>query len=184
MLSQGVPMILAGDEFGRTQQGNNNAYCQDNEISWLDWSLLKKNSALYNFYSQLISLRKRHPILRRSHFFPPSEVTQGFQEIIWQSLKPGQPDWSPACRALAFLLDGRAAQGQRDNDFFVMLNADLKPKTFTVPAAPEGRRWLTVIDTAAKPPADILPESEGKPLEKPRVIVAAMTAVVLISQAK
>jgi len=180
--SQGVPMITAGDEFGRTQKGNNNAYCQDNTISWLDWSLLKKHSAINRFFALLIALRKRHPILRRSKFFPSPSPEQKFQEIIWQSLKPGREDWSPLSKTLAFLLDGRAAIGERDDDFFVMLNANLQPKHFTVPKAPEQRGWYKILDTAALPPFDIRPEDEGIALEKNQVIAAGMTAVVLISK--
>jgi isoamylase len=106
LLSQGVPMILAGDEFGRSQMGNNNCWCQDNEISWLDWSLLTKNSAFHRFFKKCIQLRKQYPVFRREEFFLPEEsFAQGNKpEITWQYLTPGTQNWTRDCRGLAFHL--------------------------------------------------------------------------------
>lgn len=175
-LAQGVPMLLAGDEFGRSQQGNNNAYCQDNKISWLDWTLTEKNKDLLRFFRLLIDLRKRHPVFRRATFFPPAG------EILWQG-PTGAPDWSPSSRALAFFLDGRACQGERDDDFFVMLNSGAKAQTFLVADPPPGRQWLQIVNTGAAAPHDIVPEAAGIPLgSKTRVSVAGMAASVLVSK--
>ena len=105
-LAQGVPMLVAGDEFGRSQGGNNNAWCQDNETGWVDWRLRKKNQAQFEFFRQLIALRRAHPVFRRHDFFAPFHPENDpphRHEIIWQSLEPGRPDWSTECRTLAFI---------------------------------------------------------------------------------
>jgi isoamylase len=121
MLSQGVPMLLAGDEFGRSQHGNNNAYCHDTPLNWIDWSLKEKNNDLFRFFRLLIRFRRNHPVFRRTDFFPnqPQEL---LHPIRWQSLQPGKQDWSDTANCLAFMLDGNGAEGKPDNDFFIMLN--------------------------------------------------------------
>ena len=182
MLSQGVPMVLAGDEFGRTQKGNNNAYCHDSHLTWIDWSLMEKKRDLFRFYSLLITLRKKHPVFRRADFFPdlPHEL---HHPIRWQSTQPGTTDWSSAAKSLAFLLDGLGVEGKPDNDFFVMLNGDpLKAIRFTAPKPRRNRGWRKIIDTAAPPPMDILEESTAILLPSNNNIkVEPMGAVVLIS---
>jgi glycogen operon protein len=185
MLSQGVPMILAGDEFGRTQKGNNNAYCHDSPLNWIDWSFKEKNKDLFRFFRLLISLRKKHPVFRRSDFFPdlPHEL---HHPIRWQSSQPGTMDWSEEARSLAFLLDGQGAEGRPDDDFFIMLNSHpSKAETFTAPKPRNNRSWRKIIDTAAPPPMDILEESKEILLASPKKIkVEPMAAVVLISASK
>ena len=107
LLSQGIPMLTAGDEFGRTQQGNNNCWCQDSELSWIDWSLAEKNHDLLRFFRKCIALRKQHQVFRRSTFFEQGNVNdRENREIIWQSLIPGHQDWSASCRTLGFILHG------------------------------------------------------------------------------
>jgi glycogen operon protein len=184
MLSQGVPMILAGDEFGRSQQGNNNAYCHDGPLSWIDWHLKKKNHDLFRFFRLLIALRKKHPVFRRSDFFSDMEH-EIHHPIRWQSSRPDRVDWSAEARSLAFLLDGRGAEGKPDNDFFVMLNGHpTEAAQFTVPAPGSRKRWRRTIDTAAPPPQDILAEEDGILLSSSKsVAVEPMAAVVLISDA-
>ncbi|MDH3776382.1 MAG: glycogen debranching enzyme, partial [Desulfobulbaceae bacterium] len=182
MLSQGVPMVLAGDEFGRTQKGNNNAYCHDSPLNWIDWSLKEKNQDFFRFFRLLIQLRKNHPIFRRSDFFPdlPHEL---HHPIRWQSTQPDTGDWSDSAKSLAFLLDGQGAEGRPDNDFFVMLNGHLsKTERFTAPNPISNGRWRKIIDTAAPPPLDFLEGSKGILLTSNKNIkVEPMGAVVLIS---
>lgn len=181
-LSQGVPMLTAGDEFDRTQRGNNNAYSQDNEISWLNWDMAEKNSGLLRFFRQLIALRKNHPVFRRDDFFAgPGQA--GLEAITWQSGRPGRQDWGAAEKTLTFFLNGRSAV-PNDDDFFVILNSHRDTAESFIPPPLEGnRRWRRIIDTAAKSPADILPESEGIPVqENNRITVPPMGAVVLISK--
>ena len=183
LLSQGVPMLCAGDELGRSQGGNNNAYCQDSEISWLNWELTAANAGLLRFFRLLIALRRKHPIFRRDHFFytsPPAPRP----EITWQALTPGSQDWSAAARVLAFQLHGKVdaeGGGEADRDFFVMLNTAATPQKFTLPPPPAGRRWRLLIDTAAPPPADIHPEAKAKAWPGPHAEVAPYAAMVLMA---
>jgi glycogen operon protein len=185
MLSQGVPMVLAGDEFGRTQNGNNNAYCHDSPLSWIDWSLKEKNKDLFRFFKLLIAIRKRHPVFRRSDFFPdqPHEL---HHPIRWQANLPDTKDWSDQAKSLAFLLDGHGAEGSPDNDFFVMLNGHpTETQIYTAPTPRKNRRWRKIVDTAAPPPLDIMEDSQGVILPSNRgIIVEPMGAIVLISTSK
>jgi len=185
LLSQGVPMLLAGDEFGRTQKGNNNAYCHDSSLSWIDWSMLDKNPDLYRFFRLLITLRRNHPVFRRSDFFPdlPHEL---HHPIRWQSSRPDAMDWSDSAKSLAFLLDGKGAEGDPDNDFFIMINGHpARVENFKAPKPRNKRNWRKIIDTAAPPPLDILDDAKGilLPFHK-KIKVEPMGVVVLISTAK
>ncbi len=152
MLSFGVPMLLGGDELGRTQQGNNNAYCQDNAISWFDWSTPDKQ--LTAFTKNLIALRRAHPVFRRRRFL--TGVAAG--ELRWYT--PGgaemtQADWSnPGARSVALYLDGddnpdRAADGTLlvDDDFLLLVNAWWEPLDFVVPTTEPGKTWTPELDT-------------------------------------
>ncbi|MBU0482927.1 MAG: glycogen debranching protein GlgX [Proteobacteria bacterium] len=180
-LSQGTPMLVAGDELGRSQKGNNNAYCQDNEISWLDWRLVEKNGDLLRFFRLLISLRKNHPVFRRADFFPNHDDVAR-QEVRWQSLIAGEQDWSAECKTLAFFLDGGAMAETPDDDFFVLLNGELKPRLFEVPKPVSGKKWYRIIDTWIAAPLDIVPDHEAQPVSKSEVSVGAMSVVVLLSR--
>lgn len=160
MLSQGVPMFPAGDEFGRSQQGNNNAWCQDNPLSWLDWHFAQRNQKLLRFFRQAIELRRRHQIFRREDFFPATVQDENRQtEISWQYLRPGSTDWSETCRGIGALLHGRRDNQPRDDDFFLMINGSTATSlTFTIPEVPantHNRRWHLIVDTSAESPQDI-----------------------------
>jgi glycogen operon protein len=158
-LSQGVPMLLAGDEIGRTQGGNNNAYCQDNEISWLDWELDDSKKALRQFTRDLIALRKAHPAFHRRKFFQGREIRGSeLGDIAWFTPEGNEMDaasWSDQwAKSLAMRLGGEAL-GEVDPDgelltdasFLLLVNAHHEPISFVVPPAPEERRWALVIDT-------------------------------------
>lgn len=172
-------MFPAGDEFGRTQQGNNNAYCQDNELSWLDWSLLDRNYELFRFFRLLIALRRQHPVFRRDTFF--ARPGTGPEEISWHGLEPGAPDWSASSKTLAFLLTGNGAAEGADNDFYLMVNGHLQSQLFRLPEPAKGCRWRRIIDSAANSPEDIMLEGQAPPAG-PQVKVAGMGVVVLIAQ--
>jgi len=158
LCSQGVPMILGGDEMGRTQGGNNNAYCQDNEISWFDWDLDDRARDLFEFASRVIRLRRDHPALRRRRFFQGLEVRgSDIPDITW--LAPDghevtDDEWSADwARALAFRLGGEALgdvdeHGEIivDDDLLFLLNAEDHPVTFLLPAEVEGE-WRVELDT-------------------------------------
>jgi glycogen operon protein len=185
MLSQGVPMILAGDEFGRTQKGNNNAYCHDNDLSWIDWNLKEKNKDMFRFIRLLIALRRNHPVFRRSDFFP-DQTHELHHPIKWYFAQPDTHDWSDSSKSLAFHLDGHGVEGNPDNDFFVMLNGHpSETQIFTAPNPRKNRRWRKIIDTAAPPPLDIEEDSKGILLASNQGIkVSPMGALVLISATK
>jgi glycogen operon protein len=152
MLSFGVPMLLGGDEMGRTQDGNNNAYCQDNEIAWFDWS--QPDTELQDFTRRLIALRKAHPVFRRRRFLSGAEAS----ELQWFTPAGTQmtaADWSDEnALAITLYLDGsddpdRAEDGTwlMDDDFLVLVNAWWQPLGFTIPAIRDGATWQTAIDT-------------------------------------
>jgi glycogen operon protein len=175
-LSQGVPMLLAGDEFLRTQRGNNNAWCQDNEISWVDWSLVGTNSGFLRFVKELIALRKRHPALRR-RTFPRSA------DVIWHGVKPYQPDFTWYSRTVALVLDGTRTGREPDRDFYMAFNAWREPLTFIIPPAPRGRPWRGTIDTAQASPLDIVGLDEGPTVPVGTTYaVAPFSVVVLIGE--
>ena len=165
LLSQGTPMLLAGDEFGRTQQGNNNAYCQDNEISWVDWSLLDgPGGELLQFAKKLIALRAEQPVLRRARFLTGAwnEALQ-VKDVTWLSASGAElapNDWGDS-RMLCFgmQLNGHAPSsgiGRQAQDASVLLvfNAWQDAVEFTLPACGDGQRWRRAIDTAAPAPDD------------------------------
>lgn len=187
-LSQGVPMICAGDEFGHSKRGNNNSWCQDNEINWLNWEQCQENGGLLRFVQRCIQLRKDHSIFRRTTFFPPAGNEERFPDasaIIWQNLQPGEQDWSCECRTLAFLLRGSQRENGRDDHFFVMLNGDRRTDAvFTLPPVPgrSNRLWYQIIDTSLEPPLDFVSLYQA-PLRSPltTIRVRAMGAVVLQS---
>lgn len=177
ILSQGVPMITAGDEFGRTQQGNNNSWCQDNAGNWMDWNLVHQNSDLFQFFKKCITLRKENPIFRRRNFFDHRIDP----EIIWQSLEPGIEDWSSDCHTLAFLLKGNT-QGP---DFLIMLNGQRTGTVqFTLPqTAGQGSIWEQTIDTAQDTTDDFNSINGNAKHQKDQTVqVKAMAAVVFRSK--
>ena len=169
MVSLGTPMILGGDEIGRTQGGNNNAYCQDSEISWYDWSLLEKNSRLYRFVKEIIAFRRRHPGFMRPEFYTGREGNyNAIPDISWFNEKGGTLDWEKTGQCLALRMDGSKADilaDQDDNDFFIMFNGGVKPANFKVCESLEGKQWFRAVDTGLPSPEDILPPGNEKPLD-------------------
>jgi glycogen operon protein len=152
MLSFGVPLLLGGDEMGRTQQGNNNAYCQDNEISWFDWS--QADTGLQDFTKRLIGFRKAHPVFRRRRFLAGAEAS----ELRWftpAGTEMTARDWADASAlAVALYLDGsddpdRAADGSLmlDDDFLVLVNAWWEPLEFVLPPTREQSAWHVELDS-------------------------------------
>ena len=157
-LSQGVPMLLGGDEFGRTQKGNNNAYCQDNEISWLNWQRNEKQNRLFEFTRKLIQLRREHAVFRRPKFFQGRRVRGGeIKDVMW--FNPGgnemsDEEWSsPFVRCLGMLISGDAVDlvnehGEpiRDDTFLLVINAHHEPIAFVLPGE-EHLEWEQILDT-------------------------------------
>ena len=185
MLSQGVPMLLAGDEFKRTQQGNNNAYCQDNEISWLNWEYAENNGAFLDFVIRLIRFRKDHPVFRRGHFFQGKDMdNNGLRDIHWFDEKLKHPDWNQKKKhSLAFFLDGSVreagTQGE-DNDFFVVFNAGTRDIKQKIPAPPDRKAWFLAINTCLEGSEGIsLPGHEPLVNENVFVVKPRSTVVLL-----
>ncbi len=157
LLSQGTPMLLAGDEFGRTQKGNNNAYCQDNEISWLDWNLKQKGKSLTAFVRKLTALRHKYPVLRRNLFLTGEYNEElGLKDVTWINANGSEmvdEQWGDhGMRCFGMLLDGRAQttgirQRGKEATLLIIVNefADLVP--FKLPDSPGGEQWTLLIDT-------------------------------------
>jgi glycogen operon protein len=161
LLSQGVPMMLHGDEMGRTQQGNNNVYAQDNELSWVDWQIAKDNWALVDFTAKVAKLRREHPVFKRRRFFSGTSLrgSGGVADIVW--FTPGgtemdDDDWdSGFAKSLGVFLNGKAirspdSRGEPvvDDSFLLLFNAHDQPVEFTAPPEEFGESWLIEIDTA------------------------------------
>jgi len=152
-LSQGVPMLLAGDEFGRTQQGNNNAYCQDNEVSWIDWSLLERGLSLADFVHRLIDLRRSRLWLRRDTFLKGSQRAAATRDVAWlhpSGREMSEADWNDSeLRALAILMNAGATSGKSDGsgDLLIAFNADTAATAMTLPSPSQGDTWLVLFDT-------------------------------------
>jgi glycogen operon protein len=175
LLSQGVPMIVAGDEMGRTQGGNNNAYCQDNAISWLDWAEVKENSIQLDFTRRLAALRRDHPVFHRRRYFQGRAFrgSGGLDDIVWLNSTGdvmSQEDWDNGwARSLGVFLNGAAIpdpdiRGNRvtDDSFLLLFNAHYETVDFTMPEPEYGSAWEVVVDTAA-PLADSVDDSSFKP---------------------
>jgi isoamylase len=163
MLSQGVPMLSGGDEVARSQRGNNNCYCQDNELTWFDWELDAARKRLHDFTCKLIHLRLAHPNLHRRKFFQDREIHRSgmstiIQDIAWFNTDGNQvPDevWNTVWnRSICVLLNGQTLQVTDelgnpvvDNSFLLIVNAAQDGVEFTLPSAPSGGRWCQIIDT-------------------------------------
>jgi isoamylase len=143
-ISRGVPMLLGGDEFRRTQRGNNNAYCQDNDMSWFDWSLVEKHKEIQRFTRGMIAIRRAHPVLRRETFYTDAEIK-------WLAPNGAPPEWADQRqKAFACLI-----LGQTGPDLFLLFNADTGPVDFSIPALPAGKIWRLAVDTSRPAPDDL-----------------------------
>jgi glycogen operon protein len=182
LVSQGVPMLLMGDECGRTQQGNNNAYCHDGPLTWFDWDLLEKNADLFRFVRLMIQFRKRHPMLTFP-LYPERATGEGrFLEVSWHGTRVGCPDWSPGSRVLAFMLRGLDDDGRLDG-IYVAMNMFWEPLGFEVPAPPEGYRWHLFANTSMPSPEDAWEPGQEPPLsDAANVLVAGRSIVALVAR--
>jgi isoamylase len=143
-VSRGVPMLLGGDEFRRTQRGNNNAYCQDNAVSWVDWSLLEKHTEIHRFARGMIAFRRAHTVVRKPAFYTDADVQ-------WFGPQGTTPAWAdPERKSFACLILGHS-----EADLFLMFNADTAPSDFFIPAASGNKVWRLAVDTSRQPPADL-----------------------------
>jgi glycogen operon protein len=190
--SQGVPMLLAGDELGRTQGGNNNAYCQDNEVSWVDWSLADSHADLLEFARELAVFRREHPVFRRRRFFRGGDSGDGLADIAWltpSGREMADQDWkTPYARAMMVFLNGNAitepgprGEPVRDDTFLILLSANQDPVTFTLPGPGLGRCWAVTVDSAAGQAAEGSTAEGGAAEHRPggQIVLAGYSMMVL-----
>jgi isoamylase len=156
-ISRGVPMLLGGDEFRRTQRGNNNAYCQDNAVSWYDWRFLQRHAEIHRFARGMISFRRGHPLLNQEAFYTDADIR-------WFSAEGTEPDWlSPDARRLACLI-----VGQDEPSLYLMFNAGAAAVDFGLPPLLPGTRWHVAVDTSHEAPQDPFAAGEEPLWEDPR----------------
>jgi glycogen operon protein len=181
MLSRGVPMLLAGDEVLRTQAGNNNAYCQDNPLSWFDWGLVERHGAMLRYVRELIAFRRRHPCLTLNRFFDGSPVAgRGLADVSWHGVRLDEPPWRGGPdRVLGFTVAGLSRD---EEDLHVIANMADRGVTVSLPAIP-GRRWHLALDTTLPPPDDIVERGRQAPLAGGARAVGPRSVVVLEARA-
>lgn len=180
LLAQGTPMLLGGDEFRRTQHGNNNAYCQDNETSWFDWSRRGQYSEVFRFTKQMIAFRKAHPSLRRRKYIlgvdaPDRDDPDGATRIRWHGTLRNRPDFTPGARVLAYEL----TPALDDVGLHVMMNFHDAPLEFELPTPGRGYEWRRVIDTSLPAPWDISEADQGAHQRMPTYRVPERSIVVM-----
>ena len=187
LLSQGTPLILSGDEFGRSKEGNNNSYCQDNKTSWLDWKLEKKNKRLLEFTKYVIEFRKKHPVFRYKEK-PTMLDTKavGLPDVSYHGEMAWQVNMESYRRQLGVLYCGSYAQkadGSSDDNIYVIYNMHWEAHSFALPSAGEGFRWYVAIDTSVAGTDGYYKAGKEKRLaDNSRYILEARTIVVLIAK--
>jgi isoamylase len=163
LLSQGVPMLLAGDEVLRSQRGNNNAYCQDNELGWFDWTLTEQNKDMFRFVKEMTAFRKRHACLRRKRFLRgEKQKDRHFPEVTWHGAKVNKPPWDDRnAQLLAFTLSAVAGS---EEDIHVVLNMSDTSEQVNLPLIPPNSTWFRAVDTYQDSPGDILEPPDQPPV--------------------
>jgi isoamylase len=186
LFSSGTPMILGGDEFARSQGGNNNAYCQDNEINWFDWSLLERHAEVFDFFQKAIAFTRRFPVLQHRKFFLGADLDDDkVSDLTWFAPDLGKPRWDdPNGRTLCFQLDASEDGSDLGVDrLFFVLNAHHEPLRVALPPLAAGRAWHRAIDTSLSEPsfaaagAEILVDPADHYIANPR------STVVLLARA-
>lgn len=174
LLSFGIPMLLAGDEFGNTQYGNNNPYCQDNEISWLDWNMLEKNQDLFRFFQGMIAFRKAHPALRRAS----PQSAEGYPATSLHGTDAWRFDASPENRIVGVLFTGKTASG-KDDFIYLGINAHWQPCDIWLPELPAGTRWYVFANTDKEEGEDLFAEPDRMPPVGQKITLGARSVMVL-----
>jgi len=181
MISQGVPMLLMGDEIGRSKKGNNNTYCHDNELNWLDWSLLAKNTDLFEFVKNCIAFRKAHPILRQSHFLNQDDSGRGYPEITWHGIRAWNPDFSDSSRTSAFMLCGKQIhENHKDDYIYVAMNMHWESHCFEIPNLHKSIQWHVFANTGIKAPEDSWEVGYEPLLENQQEILVGSRSVIIL----
>lgn len=189
LIAQGTPMLSMGDEIMRTQLGNNNAYCQDNEISWFNWADVENNGDMLRFTQKLISFTKEHELFRDQHFWRQAQQDVQHDEpysqqdgegpvVTWHGIHLNKPEWEGDSRSLAFTLYHKRSH----EHLCVLLNAHWEPLTFELLALPFQERWHRIIDTSEPSPADFLDLDQSAALDADHYDVTPRSVVVLMAQ--
>jgi glycogen operon protein len=179
LLAQGTPMLLAGDEMGRTQNGNNNAYGQDNPTSWIDWDRLRRYGEVHRFTRGMIRFRQSHASLRRPRYLLGAEVPSGPDDgtrVRWHGVEPDRPDWRHGSRTVAFTL----TSSDDDVAIYVAINMHTDALSFRLPVPAPGTSWYCAVDTAAVSPLDVAePGTEAIQTEPVRVVESRSIVVMV-----
>jgi glycogen operon protein len=175
LVSRGVPMLLMGDEVGRSQGGNNNAYCHDSAANWLDWRLREANADLFNFFKQCLAFRRAHPVLRgrASGAGPDADFT-------WHGTRAWHADWSGWSRILAFTVADGSDGGGANSYIYTAMNMHWEAHAFELPRLPHGRRWHVFANTGKLPPEDVWPVGDEPPLADQRHALLGDRSVVIL----
>ncbi len=183
MVSQGIPMILMGDEVARTQNGNNNTYCHDNELNWFNWKQVETNADQLRFFQHMIAFRKMHPVLRnRWHLSNQDRVGSGYPDISWHGTHAWNADWSESSRVLAFMLCGKHARGGmvEDDYIYVIMNMHWESNWFHLPELPDGRQWHIFANTGMSSPDDIWEPGQEPLLDEQGGLFVGSRAVAIL----
>ncbi len=181
LVSQGVPMILMGDEVGRTQRGNNNSYCQDNELNWLNWTFLETNKDLFRFFKNCLAFRHAHPVLRNKDRFQNYDyMGSGYADITWHGTQAWHIDWSGT--VMAFMLCGKHAKGGTvtDNYVYVAMNMHWDALSYEIPILPPELKWHLFVNTSVAPPHDIYESGSEPPLKEQHFFLVGGHSVVIL----
>lgn len=167
MVSQGIPMLAMGDEYGHTKFGNNNTWCQDNTLNWFSWDELKKNAEFFRFYTMMILLRKRTSLFRHEKFLKN-------KDIEWHGVRPFEPDWDDAKNFIAFTL-----KGTHSDDIYIAFNAHSEIVEVQIPEASSGKPWHILVNTSQHSPLDIVEEKDAQLLPNNSFRVGPYSALLL-----
>jgi glycogen operon protein len=174
LLSMGTPMLLMGDEVRQTQEGNNNAYCQDNELTWFDWDLAQRHTGLRRFTTELIRFRLHFTSGLLDEDKPLAQVLREAR-FTWHGAELDRPDWSPNARTLAVTIS--AADNSRQAH--LLCNTGWDACDFALPALPRGKKWRRILDTNLAPPEDIFQPKQAPVIQSKRYLAAPWSVVLL-----
>ncbi len=183
MVSRGIPMILAGDEFGNSQRGNNNAYCQDNELSQVEWENLEKNERIHRFFKRMIAFRKAHPVLSNpGHYKYMACESDNYPDLSWHSCKAWREDVNYGGLCLGMLVNcnnelNQAAAGQF---IYVIMNMHWEAHVFELPAMPEGMEWHVAVNTSMQEPEDIFDSGSEPVIENKMEVLAGARSIMIL----
>lgn len=181
LMSRGIPMLLSGDEFCNSQHGNNNAYCQDNPISWLNWDDLSENIEVFKYFKKMIAFRKEHPVLRNPKF-DDNENSTGYPEVSWHQQKPWQVDSTSSSLTLALLYAESAQKYNLTEDTFIyfIMNMHWEQHKFELPVLPEGFKWHYAASTDT--PGNCFFEKEIEVSNQKAVILKERSTMILVGK--